>query len=66
MLLSVYLSFWSVVDMCEVYYFLHACSVRSLVCLNLYNYGSGRHPWGDLKPDYLEKVLFLFAGVGVI
>jgi len=36
-------------------------SVRSLVCLNLYNYGSGRHPWGDLKPDYLEKRGFVEA-----
>ncbi|KAJ3695388.1 hypothetical protein LUZ60_000765 [Juncus effusus] len=35
--------------------------VRSLVCLNLYNYGSGRHPWGDLKPDYLEKRGFVEA-----
>uniref|UniRef100_A0A0E0K635 Diacylglycerol kinase n=1 Tax=Oryza punctata TaxID=4537 RepID=A0A0E0K635_ORYPU len=36
-------------------------SVRSLVVLNLYNYGSGRHPWGDLKPDYLEKRGFVEA-----
>ena len=36
-------------------------SVRSLVVLNLYNYGSGRHPWGDLKPDYLEKRGFVQA-----
>ncbi|XP_006648028.2 diacylglycerol kinase 7-like [Oryza brachyantha] len=36
-------------------------SVRSLVVLNLYNYGSGRHPWGDLKPDYLEKKGFVEA-----
>ncbi|PIA58907.1 hypothetical protein AQUCO_00400038v1 [Aquilegia coerulea] len=31
-------------------------SVRSIVALNLHNYGSGRNPWGKLKPDYLEKV----------
>ncbi|GJM87085.1 hypothetical protein PR202_ga03003 [Eleusine coracana subsp. coracana] len=36
-------------------------SVRSLVILNLYNYGSGRHPWGDLKPEYLEKRGFVQA-----
>ncbi|KAI3881420.1 hypothetical protein MKW92_012408 [Papaver armeniacum] len=30
-------------------------SVRSIVCLNLHNYGSGRNPWGKLKPKYLEK-----------
>jgi diacylglycerol kinase (ATP) len=31
------------------------------VILNLKNYGSGRHPWGDLKPDYLEKRGFVEA-----
>nr|CAD1827874.1 unnamed protein product [Ananas comosus var. bracteatus] len=36
-------------------------SVRSLVALNLSNYGSGRHPWGDLKPEYLEKRGFVEA-----
>ncbi|KAM0930055.1 hypothetical protein ACQ4PT_001141 [Festuca glaucescens] len=36
-------------------------SVRSLVILNLKNYSSGRHPWGDLKPDYLEKRGFVEA-----
>lgn len=36
-------------------------SVRSLVVLNLYNYGSGRHPWGDLRPEYLEKKGFVEA-----
>ncbi|KAL3629702.1 hypothetical protein CASFOL_026924 [Castilleja foliolosa] len=30
-------------------------SVRSVVALNLPSYGSGRNPWGNLKPDYLEK-----------
>ncbi|VFQ87940.1 unnamed protein product [Cuscuta campestris] len=30
-------------------------SVRSIVALNLPSYGSGRNPWGHLKPDYLEK-----------
>ncbi|XP_010548623.1 PREDICTED: diacylglycerol kinase 7-like isoform X2 [Tarenaya hassleriana] len=33
----------------------------SIVALNLYNYGSGRHPWGNLKPDYLEKACFCYA-----
>ncbi|CAK9139087.1 unnamed protein product [Ilex paraguariensis] len=36
-------------------------SVRSLVALNLHNYGSGRNPWGNLKPDYLEKRGFVEA-----
>ena len=36
-----------------------SCSVRSVVALNLESYGSGSHPWGNLKPDYLEKVFFL-------
>ncbi|XP_068647957.1 diacylglycerol kinase 7-like [Aristolochia californica] len=36
-------------------------SVRALVALNLHNYGSGRHPWGNLKPDYLEKRGFVEA-----
>ena len=26
------------------------------MALNLQSYGSGSHPWGNLKPDYLEKV----------
>ncbi|GAA0150395.1 kinase [Lithospermum erythrorhizon] len=30
-------------------------SVRSIVALNLPSYGSGRNPWGNLKPEYLEK-----------
>lgn len=34
-------------------------SVRSIVVLNLHNYGSGRHPWGHPKPEYLEKVCIL-------
>ena len=29
--------------------------------LNLDNYASGKHPWGDLKPDYLEKKGFVEA-----
>jgi diacylglycerol kinase (ATP) len=37
------------------------CSVRSIVVLNLYNYGSGRHPWGNLRPKYLEKRGFVEA-----
>ncbi|XP_062077788.1 diacylglycerol kinase 3-like isoform X2 [Humulus lupulus] len=36
-------------------------SVRAIVALNLHNYGSGRHPWGNLKPDYLEKKKFVEA-----
>ncbi|KAL0872922.1 hypothetical protein Bca101_022627 [Brassica carinata] len=35
--------------------------VRSIVVLNLDNYGSGRHPWGNLKPNYLEKRGFVEA-----
>ncbi|MED6169080.1 Diacylglycerol kinase 4 [Stylosanthes scabra] len=30
-------------------------SVRAIVALNLHSYGSGRNPWGNLKPEYLEK-----------
>ncbi|CAL0304953.1 unnamed protein product [Lupinus luteus] len=30
-------------------------SVRAVVALNLHSYGSGRNPWGNLKPEYLEK-----------
>ncbi|OAY79843.1 Diacylglycerol kinase 7, partial [Ananas comosus] len=37
--------------------------VRAIVVLNLNNYGSGRHPWGDLKPEYLEKRGFVEAHV---
>ncbi|XP_028554450.1 diacylglycerol kinase 4 isoform X1 [Dendrobium catenatum] len=36
-------------------------SVRSIVCLNLHNYGSGRNPWGHPKPEYLEKRGFVEA-----
>ncbi|KAK6942397.1 Diacylglycerol kinase, accessory domain [Dillenia turbinata] len=36
-------------------------SVRAIVALNLHNYGSGRHPWGNLRPDYLEKRGFVEA-----
>ncbi|XP_043710756.1 diacylglycerol kinase 7-like [Telopea speciosissima] len=35
--------------------------VRSIVALNLHNYGSGRNPWGNLKPEYLEKRGFVEA-----
>ncbi|CAK9325785.1 unnamed protein product [Citrullus colocynthis] len=38
-------------------------SVRSLVALNLNNYGSGRHPWGNLTPEYMEKRGFVEAQV---
>ncbi|CAA2958085.1 diacylglycerol kinase 7-like, partial [Olea europaea subsp. europaea] len=36
-------------------------SVRSVVTLNLPSYGSGRNPWGTLKPEYLEKRGFVEA-----
>eukprot|EP00262_Sarcandra_glabra_P006880 TRINITY_DN19440_c0_g1_i1.p1 TRINITY_DN19440_c0_g1~~TRINITY_DN19440_c0_g1_i1.p1 ORF type:complete len:479 (-),score=71.60 TRINITY_DN19440_c0_g1_i1:156-1592(-) len=36
-------------------------SVRAIVALNLHNYGSGRNPWGNLKPSYLEKKGFVEA-----
>ncbi|XP_006343548.1 diacylglycerol kinase 7-like [Solanum tuberosum] len=36
-------------------------SVRSIVTLNLPSYGSGRNPWGNLKPEYLEKKGFVEA-----
>uniref|UniRef100_A0A2N9HBW9 Diacylglycerol kinase accessory domain-containing protein n=1 Tax=Fagus sylvatica TaxID=28930 RepID=A0A2N9HBW9_FAGSY len=36
-------------------------SVRAIVALNLHSYGSGRNPWGNLKPDYLEKRGFVAA-----
>ncbi|CAL9223513.1 unnamed protein product [Arabidopsis halleri] len=36
-------------------------NVRSIVALNLHSYGSGSHPWGNLKPDYLEKRGFVEA-----
>ncbi|XP_034699264.1 diacylglycerol kinase 3-like isoform X1 [Vitis riparia] len=38
-------------------------SVRAIVALNLHSYGSGRHPWGNLKPEYLEKKGFVEAHV---
>ncbi|KAJ6792151.1 diacylglycerol kinase 3-like [Iris pallida] len=36
-------------------------NVRSIVALNLHNYGSGRNPWGQPKPKYLEKRGFVEA-----
>ncbi|CAH8320223.1 unnamed protein product [Eruca vesicaria subsp. sativa] len=36
-------------------------NVRSVVALNLESYGSGSHPWGNLRPDYLEKRGFVEA-----
>ncbi|OVA03666.1 Diacylglycerol kinase [Macleaya cordata] len=36
-------------------------SVRSIVALNLHNYGSGRNPWGKPKPKYMEKRGFVEA-----
>uniref|UniRef100_A0A453RVA1 Diacylglycerol kinase n=1 Tax=Aegilops tauschii subsp. strangulata TaxID=200361 RepID=A0A453RVA1_AEGTS len=35
--------------------------VRAIVALNLHNYASGRNPWGNLKPEYLEKKGFVEA-----
>lgn len=53
------------------YFFVHPndvksfdSSVRAIVALNLHNYGSGRNPWGHLKPDYLEKVWNIFPSSG--
>ncbi|GJU92335.1 diacylglycerol kinase 4-like protein [Tanacetum coccineum] len=34
---------------------------RSIVTLNLHNYASRRNPWGQLKPDYMEKKGFVEA-----
>lgn len=36
-------------------------NVRSIVALNLHSYASGRHPWGNLRPEYLEKRGFVEA-----
>ncbi|KAK4746583.1 hypothetical protein SAY87_025620 [Trapa incisa] len=36
-------------------------SVRAIVALNLQSYASGRNPWGNLKPGYLEKRGFVEA-----
>ncbi|KAK9078869.1 hypothetical protein SSX86_002927 [Deinandra increscens subsp. villosa] len=36
-------------------------SIRSIVALNLSSYASGRNPWGNLKPEYLEKKGFVEA-----
>ncbi|KAI3803121.1 hypothetical protein L1987_31270 [Smallanthus sonchifolius] len=36
-------------------------SIRSIVALNLPSYASGRNPWGNLKPEYLEKKGFVEA-----
>ncbi|KAK8501262.1 hypothetical protein V6N12_008282 [Hibiscus sabdariffa] len=40
---------------------LNGICVRAIIALNLHNYGSGRNPWGDLKPEYLEKKGFVEA-----
>ncbi|KAJ0985060.1 hypothetical protein J5N97_003416 [Dioscorea zingiberensis] len=37
--------------------------VRSIVALNLHNYGSGRNPWGHPKHEYLQKRGFVEAHV---
>ncbi|KAF7806604.1 diacylglycerol kinase 7 [Senna tora] len=36
-------------------------SVRAIVALNLHSYGSGRNPWGQLKPEYMERRGFVEA-----
>ncbi|GAB2291500.1 Diacylglycerol kinase 4 [Dionaea muscipula] len=36
-------------------------NVRSVVCLNLHHYASGRQPWGNLSPEYLERRGFVEA-----
>ncbi|KAF5787549.1 putative diacylglycerol kinase (ATP) [Helianthus annuus] len=36
-------------------------NIRSIVALNLPSYASGRNPWGNLKPEYLEKKGFVEA-----
>ncbi|MBA0710242.1 hypothetical protein Golax_025229, partial [Gossypium laxum] len=54
---------------CSQGWFLTPCmsdpslSVRAIVALNLHSYGSGRNPWGNLKPDYLQKRGFVEAHV---
>ncbi|OVA04238.1 Diacylglycerol kinase [Macleaya cordata] len=35
--------------------------IRAIVALNLHHYGSGRNPWGNLKPEYMEKRGFVEA-----
>ncbi|XP_047323446.1 diacylglycerol kinase 7-like [Impatiens glandulifera] len=34
-------------------------TVRSIVVINLNNYASGRNPWGNLQPEYMEKKGFI-------
>ncbi|KAL8152162.1 hypothetical protein V2J09_009922 [Rumex salicifolius] len=36
-------------------------NIRSIVALNLHNYASGRHPWGNPRPEYLERRGFIEA-----
>ncbi|KAH7671776.1 Diacylglycerol kinase (ATP) protein [Dioscorea alata] len=38
-------------------------SARAIVALNLHSYGGGRNPWGNPKPEYLEKRGFVEAHV---
>uniref|UniRef100_A0A0D9X5U2 Diacylglycerol kinase n=1 Tax=Leersia perrieri TaxID=77586 RepID=A0A0D9X5U2_9ORYZ len=40
---------------------MDSSDVRAIVALNLHNYASGRNPWGNLKPEYLEKRGFVEA-----
>ena len=42
-----------------LFFFFCYFSVRSIVALNLHNYGSGRNPWGHPNPKYMEKVLLI-------
>ncbi|KAK4357275.1 hypothetical protein RND71_022885 [Anisodus tanguticus] len=38
--------------------------MATIVTLNLPSYGSGRNPWGNLKPEYLEKNTTTNDGAG--
>ncbi|KAI8548009.1 hypothetical protein RHMOL_Rhmol07G0239100 [Rhododendron molle] len=51
---------WEQVSIPSCFFF---SSVRSIVVLNLNSYASGRNPWGNLKPEYLEKRGFVEARV---
>ncbi|GJY34728.1 diacylglycerol kinase 4-like protein [Tanacetum coccineum] len=44
-----------------VFYNYFSIGLRSRVALNLHSYASGRNPWGNLKPEYLEKNGFVEA-----
>lgn len=53
--LKIVVTILPVLDILKVV-FSFSFSVRAVVALNLHSYGSGRNPWGNLKPEYLEKV----------